>query len=304
MLNDLSGLITKAKEGDKRTIAVAAAEDVLILEAVRDAVAAEVMTPLLIGDKGEIEKIARRLHFDLSRVDILDNSEGAAASARIAVSKVKSGEADGIMKGYISTGDLLRAVLDKDVGLRTGRLLSHLALFQSPYYHKLLCVTDAAMNIAPGLAEKVQIIQNAVMMYHQLGIEMPKVAVAAAVEMPNSKMEATLHASLLKAMNREGTLAGCIVDGPFAVDIAVSREAALHKGVDSQVAGDCDVILAPDIEAGNMFYKALNFLGGAVCASVIIGASVPVVLTSRADDERTKLYSIALAACIGKGECD
>jgi len=150
MLNDLSGLITKAREGDKRTIAVVAAEDVLILDAVRDAVAAEVMTPLLIGDKGKIEKIARRLDFDLSRVDILDNREGAAASARIAVSKVKSGEADGIMKGHIPTGDLLRAVLDKGVGLRTGRLLSHLALFQSPYYHKLLCVNRCGDEYCTG----------------------------------------------------------------------------------------------------------------------------------------------------------
>ncbi len=301
MLDNLSGLIAKAKEGDKRTIAVAAAEDEFVLKAVQDAVVAEVMIPLLIGDKGEIEKIARRLDFDLSRVDILDNREGAAASARIAVSKVKIGEADGIMKGYISTGDLLRAVLDKDVGLRTGRLLSHVALFQSPYYHKLLCVTDAAMNIAPSLDEKVQIIQNAVLVCRNVGIETPKVAVAAAVETVNQKMEATLHASALKAMNREGILTGCVVDGPFAIDIAVSRESALHKGIDSPVAGDCDVILAPDIEAGNMLYKALNFLGGAVSAAVIVGALVPVVLTSRSDNERSKLYSIALAACMGKG---
>ncbi|MDI9605050.1 MAG: bifunctional enoyl-CoA hydratase/phosphate acetyltransferase [Bacteroidota bacterium] len=301
MLDNLSGLIAKAKEGDKRTIAVAAAEDEFVLKAVQDAVVAEVMIPLLIGDKGEIEKIARRLDFDLSRVDILDNREGAAASARIAVSKVKIGEADGIMKGYISTGDLLRAVLDKDVGLRTGRLLSHVALFQSPYYHKLLCVTDAAMNIAPSLDEKVQIIQNAVLVCRNVEIETPKVAVAAAVETVNQKMEATLHAPALKAMNREGILTGCVVDGPFAIDIAVSRESALHKGIDSPVAGDCDVILAPDIEAGNMLYKALNFLGGAVSAAVIVGALVPVVLTSRSDNERSKLYSIALAACMGKG---
>lgn len=300
MLNDLSGLIGKAKEGGTRTIAVAAAEDDLVLKAVRDAVAAEVVTPLLIGNREEIEKIARRIDFDLSHTDIIDNQEGAATSARIAVSKVKNGEADGIMKGFVSTGDLLRAVLDKDIGLRTGRLLSHVAFFQSPYYHKLLCVTDAAMNIAPGIDEKVQIIQNAVIACHRVGIETPKVAVAAAVETVNQKMEATLHASLLKAMNREGVLAGCMVDGPFAIDIAVNREAALHKGVDSPVAGDCDVILAPDIEAGNMFYKALNFLGGAVSAAVIMGASAPVVLTSRSDDERSKLYSIALAACIGQ----
>lgn len=202
------------------------------------------------------------------------------------------------MKGFISTGDLLKAVLDKEMGLRTDRLLSHVAFFQSPYYHKVLCVTDAAMNIAPGLDEKAQIIRNAVDACHRIGIEVPKVAVAAAVEMVNPKMEATVHASLLKQMNTEGVLTGCIVDGPFAIDIAVNQEAALHKGIESKVAGDCDVILVPDIEAGNMFYKALNFLGGAVSAAVVMGASVPIVLTSRSDDERSKLLSIALGACI------
>lgn len=155
------------------------------------------------------------------------------------------------------------------------------------------------MNIAPDLEAKVQIIQNAVDACRGIGVENPKVAVAAAVETVNPKMEATVHAVRLKEMNKNGALTGCIVDGPFAVDIAVSREAANHKGIESEVAGDCDVILVPDIEAGNMFYKALNFLGGAVSAAVVLGAPVPIVLTSRSDNERSKLLSIALAACIG-----
>ena len=198
MLDDLSGLMEKAKEGGKRTMAVAAAEDEFVLKAVRDAVAAKVITPLLIGDKEKINRIADAIEWDLTTIDIEDNREGAAVSAQIAVSKVKNGEADCIMKGFISTGDLLKAVLDKEMGLRTDRLLSHVAFFQSPYYHKVLCVTDAAMNIAPGLDEKAQIIRNAVDACHRIGIEVPKVAVAAAVEMVNPKMEATVHASLLQ----------------------------------------------------------------------------------------------------------
>jgi phosphate butyryltransferase len=299
MIRDLNELIRKAKEKPARTMAVAAAEDEHVLKAVRDAVNERVIIPLLIGDKAKIGQVAQSIGFDLNGIDLIDNREDGAASARLAVAKVKSGEADLVMKGFVPTADLLKAVLDKEEGLRSGRLLSHVAFFQSPYYHKIFCVTDAAMNIAPDLEAKVQIIQNAVDACRGIGVENPKVAVAAAVETVNPKMEATVHAVRLKEMNKNGALTGCIVDGPFAVDIAVSREAANHKGIESEVAGDCDVILVPDIEAGNMFYKALNFLGGAVLAAVVLGAPVPIVLTSRSDNERSKLLSIALAACIG-----
>lgn len=298
-MRDLNALIRKAKEKPTRTMAVAAAEDEHVLKAVRDAVNERVIIPLLIGDKAKVEQVAKSIGFDLNGVELIDNREGAAASARLAVKKVKNGEADLIMKGFVPTADLLKAVLDKETGLRAGRLLSHMAFFQSPYYHKVFGVTDAAMNIAPDLEAKVQIIQNAVNACHGIGVENPKVAVAAAVETVNPKMEATVHAARLKEMNRNGMLTGCIVDGPFAIDIAVNREAANHKGIESEVAGDCDMILVPDIEAGNMLYKALNFLGGAVSAAAVLGASVPIVLTSRSDDERSKLLSIALAACIG-----
>lgn len=298
MIRDLTELLHNAKNRPTRKMAVAAAEDEHVLKALQAAVKEEIIIPLLVGDKEKIEQIAHSIGFSTEGIDIIDNREGAAVSAQIAVSKVKKGEADFIMKGFVSTGDLLKAVLDKESGLRTDKLLSHVAFFESPYYHKILCVTDVAMNIAPDLAAKAQIIQNAIEACHGIGIENPKVAVAAAVETVNPKMEATVHASLLKEMNDEGLLEGCIVDGPFAIDIAVNAEAARHKGITGEVAGDCDVILAPDIEAGNMFYKALNFLGGAVSAAVVMGALVPVVLTSRSDDERSKLLSIALAALI------
>lgn len=299
MIRDLNELIRKAKEKPARTMAVAAAEDEHVLKAVRDAVNERVIIPLLIGDKAKVEQVAKSIGFDLNGIELIDNREGGAVSARLAVAKVKRGEADLVMKGFVSTADLLKAVLDKETGLRAGRLLSHVAFFQSPYYHKVFGVTDAAMNIAPDLEAKIQIIQNAVNACHGIGVENPKVAVVAAVETVNSKMEATVHAARLRKMNRNGVLTRCIVDGPFAIDIAVNREAANHKGIESEVAGDCDMILVPDIEAGNMLYKALNFLGGAVSAAVVLGASAPIVLTSRSDDERSKLLSIALAACIG-----
>lgn len=298
MIRDLSELLRKAKNQPVRRMVVAAAEDEHVLKAVQRAKQEEIIVPVLVGDKGKMTRIAQSIAFPLDDIELVDNSEGAPHSARIAVSMVKKGEADFLMKGFVPTGDLLKAVLDKNEGLRTDHLLSHVAFFESPYYHKILGVTDVAMNIAPDLQAKVQIIENAVRACHGIGIDNPKVAVAAAVEVVNPKMEATVHAALLKEMNRKGELSGCVVDGPLAIDIAVNREAALHKGIEGEVAGDCDVILAPDIEAGNMFYKALNFLGGASSAAVIMGATVPVVLTSRSDDERSKLLSIALASLL------
>ncbi|HBG58735.1 bifunctional enoyl-CoA hydratase/phosphate acetyltransferase [Proteiniphilum sp. UBA1028] len=299
MIHNLDELMQHAKSRPRCIVAVAAAEDRHVLEALQAATGEGIVDPLLVGNKLEIEEIAHAIGFSLKGIKIVDHAGDGAASARIAVSMVRAGEADILMKGGVSTGDLLKAVLDRESGLRREeQLLSHVAFFQSPYYHKLFCVTDVAMNIAPNLEEKAQIINNAVRACQLMGIETPKVAVAAAVEKVNPKMEATVHAALLKEMNLDGRIGGCVVDGPFAIDIAVNREAALHKGIGSEVAGDCDIILVPDIEAGNIFYKALNFLGGAVSAAAVMGASVPVVLTSRSDDERSKLFSIALAACL------
>lgn len=294
MIHNLSELIEKTKRKPKRKMTVAAAEDEHVLKALKIAVDEEIIEPILVGNKSEIEQIAKSICFDLKDIKIIDNTEGAFASAQKAVLLVKNGEADILMKGFVNTGELLKAVLDKENGLRKSKVLSHVAFFQSPYYHKLLCVTDVAMNIAPDLDTKINIIENAVEACHRIGIDVPKVAVAAAVETVNPKMEATVHAAELKAMDWQGS----IVDGPFAIDIAVDKEAAEHKGIVSEVAGDCDVILAPDIEAGNMFYKALNFLGGASSAAVIMGAAAPIVLTSRSDNEKSKFLSIALAAAM------
>ncbi len=298
MIHKLSELIKRAKSKPKRKIAVAAAEDEPVLKSIMAAMKEGIVTPILIGNKTEIEKIAQTIDFDLSSVQIVHNDKGANESARIAVSMVKSGEADILMKGFVSTGALLKAVLDKENGLRKGKILSHVAFFESPHYHKLLCVTDVAMNMDPDFDTKIHILNNAVEACHNIGIEVPKVAVVAAVEVVNPKMEATVHAAMMKTMSDRKQFTGCIVDGPLALDNAVNKEAAHHKGIVSEVAGDCDVILVPNLEAGNMFYKALNFMGGATVAAVIMGASVPIVLTSRSDSGSSKMYSIALAAAM------
>ena len=297
-MRKLSELIEKARNKSTQRIAVAAAEDEEVLKALREAVKEGIVSPVLVGDRAEIERIAQLVEFNLDGVRVVHNDQGADISAQIAVSLVKNGEADLLMKGFVGTGTLLKAVLDKENGLRKSEVLSHMAFFETPYYHKLLGVTDVAMNIAPDLATKVHIINNAVEACRKIGIENPKVAAVAAVEIVNPKMEATVHAGQLKAMNERGEIKNCIVDGPFAFDIAVDRHAAEHKGIKRAVAGDCDVILAPDIEAGNMFYKALNFLGGATSAAVIMGAAVPIVLTSRSDTDKSKMLSIALAAAM------
>jgi phosphate butyryltransferase len=202
------------------------------------------------------------------------------------------------MKGMVSTGVLVKAILDKENGLLNGALLSHIAFFETPHYHKLLCITDAALNIAPDVTDKADIIRNAVKAFHKLGIKQPKVAILAAVETVNPKMEATMHAAILAMMQKRNQIEGCIVDGPLALDNAISAQAADHKGIVSEVAGDADILVTPDLNAGNMLYKSLIFLGGAVTAAVVAGASVPVVLTSRADSDRSKFLSIALAAAM------
>ena len=297
MIRKLKGLIDLAKSQDKKRIVVAAAADLHVLEALKGACELGIVQPILVGDKVEIISISNSIQFDLSGYEIIDESDVVKASEK-AVSIIKSGGAEVLMKGLVATGILLKAVLNKENGLRKGGLLSHVPFFESSYYHKLLCITDAAMNVAPDLSEKVSIVQNAVEAYHKLGIKKPKVAVVGAVETVNPKMEATVHAALITQMNRRNQILGCEVDGPLALDNIVSKEAAEHKGIVSNVAGDADVILTPDINVGNVFYKSLNFLGGAVSAAVIMGASVPIVLTSRSDSEESKLMSIVLASAM------
>ncbi|NLN96249.1 MAG: bifunctional enoyl-CoA hydratase/phosphate acetyltransferase [Bacteroidales bacterium] len=297
MLKSLSILLELAKQKGKCRVAVAAAADKHVLDALMMAKNEGFAEPILIGEKEAIKKIAQELSFDLSTIEIIDIADPFLASVE-AVSLIRNKKADILMKGLVGTGPMLKAVLDKENGLRKGAVLSHVALFETQFYHKLLGVTDAAMNVAPEFDDKVSLVKNAIEVFHKLGMKEPKVAVIGAVETVNPKMEATVHAAMLTQMNRRKQIKGCIIDGPLALDNAVSAESAQHKGIVSDVAGDVDLIITPDINSGNVLYKAMNFLGGATTAAVIMGARVPIVLTSRADSERSKLMSIALAAAI------
>lgn len=296
-LKSISSFIEMAKKGPKKRVAVAAAEDEPVLMAVSNAISEGIIEPVLVGDEKQIREIAEKISFSLDGIEVV-NELNPAVSCKKAVALIKEKKADILMKGLVGTADLLRAVLDKENGLRKGSVISHIAFFETPHYHKLFIVTDAAMNVAPEFKEKVAIVENAVDACHRLGIEKPKVAVIGAVETINEKMEATVHAGMLSMMNKRGQIKGCIIDGPFALDNAVSKEACIHKKIETEVGGDADILLCPDIEAANVLYKCLNFLGGAESAAVIMGASVPIILTSRADSEVSKLNSIALAAAM------
>ncbi len=297
MIKHLSEFVILAKNKPKRKIAVAAAADYHVLEAVQSAYAEDIIVPILVGNKPLIEKIADEIHFDISNIEVINVPDPYKASLE-AVKLISDGKAEILMKGLVSSGPYLKAVLNKDFGLRTGSLLSHFAIFESPYYHKLIGVTDAAMNVNPDLSEKIQIIKNAVKVFHGLKITNPKVAIIGAVETVNPKMEATIHAAVISMMNYRKQITGCIIDGPLALDGAVNKDAAKLKNISSEVAGDADLILAPDINGGNILYKSLNFLGGAEAAAVVMGATVPIVLTSRGDTKKSKFLSIALAAAI------
>lgn len=221
--------------------------------------------------------------------------EDPAEAAREAVAAVRNGEADLLMKGLLQTATIMKAVLDKETGLRTGRALSHACAFEIPGWHKLVYITDAALNVAPDLARKADIIRNQVIMARALGVERPKVAALAAVESVNPDMPATLDARALQEMSERGELGECVVQGPLALDLAVSAESGQTKGVTGPVIGDADILLAPDIEAGNMLYKGLVYFAKARPAGLIMGARCPIVLLSRADSADSKLLSIALA---------
>jgi phosphate butyryltransferase len=295
-LEDLRGIV--ANEPIKKLV-LAAAQDQHSLGAVLRAWKDGIIEPILIGDKEAIQNISISNGYDIAGLRIIHEPETDMA-VEMAVKLVSNKQADILMKGKVGTSTLLKCVLNKEWGLRTGSLLSHIALFEVDTYHKLIAVTDVAMNIAPDLKDKISIVNNSISCLHKLGNPMPKVAVLGAVEMVNENMEATLHAALLSKMNQRDQIKGCLIDGPLAFDNAVSLESAQHKGIRSEVAGDTDLLLMPDIEVGNVLYKSLVFFAKAKVASVILGALVPIVLTSRSDSEQAKFDSILLAAAASK----
>jgi phosphate butyryltransferase len=293
----LQDIHARAKRGTPRTIAVACPHDDDVLLSLHRAAAAGLVRPLLVGRRGVIESLCEKLGLRDFRPEIIDCSDDAAA-VELAVRKVRAGEAHMLMKGLISTGTFLKGLLNKEFGLRQRPLLSHVALFEGTDPGRLVLFTDVAMNIAPDLAQKAQILENAVGLAHSLGVACPKVAVIAAVETVNPEMPATVDAAALAKMADRGQIKGCVVDGPLALDNALSTDAARHKGISSPVAGVADLLLVPDIEAGNVLYKVIGLAKVWPLAAIIVGASAPVVLTSRADSDETKFNSIALAAAI------
>ncbi len=254
--------------------------------------------PIFIGDEARIREIADKQAYDLKPFLVINEPDNAKAAAR-AVKMVREKDAEVLMKGNLGTAVLLKAVLNKEFGLRTGEQISHLAIFELPSYHKLIGLTDAAMNISPELMEKVSITRNAVVYFQQLGIEKPKVAMLSAVETVNPAMKSSMEASAIAKMGDRGQIKNCIIDGPLAFDNAVSKKSADLKGINSPVAGDADILVPDDIDAANGLYKSFIYFARAKCAAVILGAAAPIVLTSRADTDETKLNSIALAAAVG-----
>ncbi|AFM22443.1 phosphotransacetylase [Acetomicrobium mobile DSM 13181] len=296
---DLNLLFERAQSGKVMKIVIAAAEDGEVLEAVKQASSEGIVDAVLVGDPNKISEVAKSRNIDVSSFEVIPatNDEEAAMKA---VQAVSSGKGDLLMKGFIKTSTLLKAVLNKEWGLRTGNLLSHLFLFEVPRLGKVIGLTDGGLNTYPGLQEKVAIVNNAVSCYHALGVDTPKVAALAAVEVVNPDMPCTLDAAALVQMNRRNQIKGCIIDGPLALDNALSVEAAKHKGIVSEVAGSPDILLVPDIEAGNLLGKVILFMANGAGAGVVLGAKVPVVLTSRGDTARTKALSIALGAVLAK----
>ena len=297
MIKTLDQMVEAVKGRKIRKVAIAVAQDDDVLKAVHAAKEENIIIPVLVGDKDEIEKIATANGLDFSDTEMIDIKDKAEACNK-AASLIKEGRADLLMKGFVDTSVVMRAVLNPENELLRGGLISHCVVLEVPGLDKLYYVTDAAMNIAPSLDDKEAIINNAVEVAHALHNELPNVAVLAAVEKVNPKMECTLDAQELTARNESGKIKGCTVYGPLALDNAVSLHAAQHKGITHPVAGNADILLAPDIEAANMLNKAMEHFAKAKKAGVIVGAKVPVILTSRATSAQSKMYSIALGALV------
>lgn len=299
MNKNFNELFTKVKGISKKRVSVAVAQDEPVLEAIKEVVHEGLVEAILVGNKEEIEQIAQSINMDLSKVEIVDEKDTKKAALK-AVEIVSSGRADMVMKGLVDTATFLRSVLNKEVGLRTGKLMSHVAVFDLEKMDRLLFLTDAAFNTYPDVKAKKDMIGNAVKVAKACGIDTPKVAVVAPVEVVNTDMQATVDAALLAKMSDRGQIKGCMVDGPFALDNAISEEAAHHKGIKSPVAGKADILLLPDIDVANVMYKTLTYMSNSKNGGVLVGTAAPVILTSRADSFHTKVNSIILAALIAE----
>ncbi len=288
------------REKGRARLGVAAAEDSCALEAAFDAWKLELIEPVLVGDADRIGKAAAEAGVDVSSWQVIA-SDDPVASAKTAVELVRKGDVDFLMKGRVQTADLMRAALDKETGIRTGKLMSHIALMWTARFGRLLCMSDGGIVLAPTLDKKAEIIRNAVDAMHKLGWECPKVAVVGALELVNPEMPHSVDAAALAKMNDRGQITGCVVDGPFGFDNAISEVAAQCKKIASPVAGKADLVTFADIDVGNVMYKALAFMcEGAQTAGVLVGAKAPIVMPSRADGLDTKRNSIIVGTVIAQ----
>jgi len=293
-LKKISDLKELALKNKPKKLVLAAAGDEHSIDAVIHAYKMGVIEPILVGRKDEILSLTKNCK-TINKFQIYDLSDDKEIVKK-AVSLLVQGEADILMKGNVTTATLLKGVLNKEYGLKKRSFLSHFALFEIPHYHKLLGITDVALNILPHLEHKVHIVQNAVRFIRKIGIENPKIAALSAIEMVNEQMPSTLDAALLSIMQRRGQIKNCLIDGPLAFDNAISLESKKQKKLGGEVAGNADILLVPNVESGNILYKSLVAFADAKVAGIVLGANFPIVLTSRADSEETKLNSILLAA--------
>jgi phosphate acetyltransferase len=288
-------LLARCREIGAVPTAVAHPCDDVSLGGAVEAARLGIITPILVGPAGRIRSAAKESGLDITRYEIIDAPHSHAAAAK-AVEQIRLGRAELLMKGSLHTDELMSEVVNRETGLRTPRRISHVFVMDVSTYHKVFAITDAAINIFPSLEDKVGILQNAIDFFVALGRERPKVAILSAVETINPKIPSTIEAAALCKMAERGQIEGAILDGPLAFDNAMSVEAAQIKKIASPVAGDPDILLVPDLEAGNMLAKNLTFLSRAQAAGIVLGARVPIILTSRADNERTRIASCAAAA--------
>jgi phosphate butyryltransferase len=296
-IKDFAQLMEAARARGPKTVAIAAAQEHEVLLAAQDAERQGLAECILVGDRAVIENLARRDQIDIERMMVIHEPDPTDAARKV-MQMVSQGHADLAMKGQIETGDFLRAALDREIGLRTNRLLTHVAVFEIPGFERLTFVSDPGVVVAPTMEQKVDIVRNAIEVALKLGIKQPKVAILAATELINPKIPTTIDAANLSKMADRGQISGGLVDGPLALDNAISLEAAEVKGIHSAVAGRADILIAPDIEAGNVLAKAITYFAKGQMAGVVVGARSPLIVTSRSDPHESKLISIALGVLL------
>jgi phosphate butyryltransferase len=296
-IRTFSELLESARTRGPKTVAVAAGHQSEVMLASLDAELAGLAEVILVGDSDKIQQIAAKEDFDISRMEVIHKPHPREAAWQV-MKLVSEDQADIAMKGGVETSDFLRAALSKELGLRTGRLFTHVAVFEIPEFDRLIFISDAGVVVAPDLEQKVQIVQNAIYVAHGLGINLPRVAVLAATEVVNPKIPTTLDAANLSKMADRGQIRGGLVDGPLALDNAISPESVRIKGIKSEVAGYADILITPDIEAGNVLAKAITYFAQGKMAGVVVGARCPLILPSRSDTREAKLISLALGVML------